>query len=454
MRQIMLEDTTVERLAEVLSSLRMDLAQREEEAKVISEKLKFNEAANLKTVVGQLLVHINKKMLKYLDGDLTSSIKFPEKLQTLDEEIDQEEESEWAEKDLNHYSEAEDTWRDKIDAFQGEFPNEIQPNKRFLGGKQVQRAIGFFSSVLIESLPDPRVLKEFVPSATGYLAGGLHHENWEGAIVEIIKTCLKEVSHPGINYLVKHIGSIFRRLFLVALDDIKKGERHSKTFTLLPESVENFLVKDFDDMLWKLMENASEHTHSSMEPMYSTVNPNLPTFISNRIHEDDNKDLYELKADGEYNKIPKSTETEEIGMVEMMKNRMKAVVSGSGDAAKKVLKKDHESRAKKKKSFLPDMRTSMITDDETDLIIRRSFEYIVGLMEFNLINLQFMINHFLVIGFKSELDYYASRIINEAPWDTLVTQDTGLSLRHSELTIQIDALKKSLQEVGRMQRDL
>ena len=35
MRQIMLEDTTVERLPEVLSSLRMDLAQREEEAKVI-----------------------------------------------------------------------------------------------------------------------------------------------------------------------------------------------------------------------------------------------------------------------------------------------------------------------------------------------------------------------------------------------------------------------------------
>ena len=43
MRQIMLEDTTVERLPEVLSSLRMDLAQREEEAKVISEKLKVNE---------------------------------------------------------------------------------------------------------------------------------------------------------------------------------------------------------------------------------------------------------------------------------------------------------------------------------------------------------------------------------------------------------------------------
>ena len=104
---------------------------------------------------------------------MTSSIKFPERLQTLDEEFDQEEESEWsAEKDLNHYSEAEDTWCDNIDAFQGEFLNEIQPNKQFIVGKQVQRAIVFFSSVLIESLPDPSVLKEFVPNATGYLGGG------------------------------------------------------------------------------------------------------------------------------------------------------------------------------------------------------------------------------------------------------------------------------------------
>ena len=452
MREIMLNDT-VERLPEVLSSLRMDLSQREEEANIISEKLKFNEAANLKIVVSELLVQINKKMLKYLDGDLTSSIKFPKKLQTLEQEIDQEEESEWSEKGLNHYSEAEDSWRDKIEAFHGEFPNEIQPNKRFLGGKQVQRALGFFSTVLIASLPDPSVLKEFVPNATGYLGDGLQHENWEGAIVEIIKTCLKEVSHPGINYLIKHIGNIFRRLFLVALDDIKKGERHSKTFKLLPDSIENYLVKDFDEMLWKLMEKASEQTHSSMEPMYSTVNPNLPTFISNRMQEDDEKDLYEMK-DGNFVKRPKSAETEEIGMVEMFQNRMKAVVSGSGDAAKDVLKRDHESRAKKKKSFLPDMRTSMITDDETDIIIRRSFEYIVGLMEFNLINLQFMINHFLVIGFKSQLDYYPSRIINEAPWDNLVTQDTRLSTRLSELNSQIDVLKKSLQDVGRMQRDV
>ena len=136
---------------------------------------------------------------------MTSSIKFPERLQTLDEEFDQEEESEWsAEKqDLNHYSEAEDTWCDNIDAFQGEFLNEIQPNKQFLVGKQVQRAtIVSFSSVLIESLPDPSVLKEFVPNATGYLGGGglqvtpreLGRSNT--AIVEIIKTCLKEVSHP------------------------------------------------------------------------------------------------------------------------------------------------------------------------------------------------------------------------------------------------------------------
>ena len=65
MREIMLKDT-IERLPEVLLSLRKDLSEREAEAKKIAQKLQFNEVANLKTVVGQLLVQINKKMLKYL----------------------------------------------------------------------------------------------------------------------------------------------------------------------------------------------------------------------------------------------------------------------------------------------------------------------------------------------------------------------------------------------------
>jgi hypothetical protein len=70
------------------------------------------------------------------------------------------------------------TWLDKIDTFRGEFLNEIQPNKRLLGGKQVQWAIRFVSSILIESLPDPSVLKEFVANARGYLlhvGGGLQN---------------------------------------------------------------------------------------------------------------------------------------------------------------------------------------------------------------------------------------------------------------------------------------
>jgi len=40
-------------------------------------------------------------------------------------------------------------------------------------------------------------------------------------MVEITKCCVKQVTHPGINYFVKHVGSIFRRLFQLAIEGIE-----------------------------------------------------------------------------------------------------------------------------------------------------------------------------------------------------------------------------------------
>jgi hypothetical protein len=39
--------------------------------------------------------------------------------------------------------------------------------------------------------------------------------------------------------------------------------------------VEGYLSQHFDDLLWELMKNAAEKTHSSLEPMYTTINPNI-----------------------------------------------------------------------------------------------------------------------------------------------------------------------------------
>jgi hypothetical protein len=383
-------------------------------------------------------------------------MKFPEKLQTLEEELEDEDDSEWAERELNHYTEQEDKWRDRIATLEGNYSAAVQAENRFLGGKQVQRAIQFFREVMIESLPDPYELRDVVPSVTGYLGSGLNRENWERAMVQITKVCVKEVSHPGINFLIKHVGSIFRRLFTLALDDVKCGEEFSSTFKLLPNQVEKHLVSEFDHMLWTLMEYVASQTHCSLEPMYSTVDPNLPTFHPTTLGDHDDDERYELdQSTNTYNRLKTASEKEEESWIKWTQSRLNSFVAGSGERAKEFLRNDSVARATSKKSFLPDERTSMVTNEETDKIIQRSFEYIVALMEFNLVTLNFQLNHYLYEGFKTELSKsFQTKLINDADWEKLVEPDPSVAERLEELKGQIAGLSDSLHEVERMQRKM
>jgi len=414
MREIMLQDTA-RRLPEVLAALRKELAEREKEEKRLVDMQKFNDPKELKAVVGLMLTEVDDRLQNYLDGDLESALKFPERMQTLEEEIDEEEESEWSEKDLNFYTDREDHWRDRIATLE-KYPEEVQPTVKFLGGKQCQRAIAFFGAVMLDALPNPFQLEQLVPNITGYLGGGLQRENWERATVEIVRTSLKEISHPGINYLVKHVGNIFRRLFRIALDDIRHGEEFSATFKLLPRGVENYLNKSFDDVLWSLMKNAAEKTHLALEPMYSTVDPTLPTFHPTNL--DYNAD------DGK--------EKEQFLTRMTKKRKFESFVSGSGTEAKAYLKEESRARAHSKRNFLPDERTAMITSEETKKILQRSFEYIVGLMEFNLINLRFQLNHYLFLSFKTTMKRkFVYQLMSNANWDTLIEPDDDICCHQS-----------------------
>lgn len=115
-------------------------------------------------------------------------------------------------------------------------------------------------------------------------------------MVQITKVCMKDVTHPGINNLVKYVGSILRRLFILALEDIKEGEEFSTTFKLLPSAVEKHLFSAFDTMLWDLMKDAADKTHCAMKPIYTTINPNVPAFHANNA-------LHGNKSDEEPNSI-------------------------------------------------------------------------------------------------------------------------------------------------------
>jgi hypothetical protein len=366
MREIMLDDTA-KRLPEVLAALRKEFSEKTKELKTLEEKQKCCDPKELRLIVGTMLIEINNRIKSYLQGDLESSIKFPERLQTLDEEINNKEDDEdWASRELNFYSEKEDIWRGRIAELE-EYPEELQADQTFLGGKQYQRALEFFRTVLLEALPNPELLRDKIPNITGYLSDGLHRENWEHAMVEIIRVSMKDASHPGINYLIKHVGSIFRRLFLLALDDIKEGEKLSATFKLLPNAVEKFLITQFESMLWELMEEASKQIYSSLEPMYSTIDPTLPTFHEYTNANDEPK--YVVR-DGQYVPIHSPEKTKE-DWVNWVGRRMKALASSSGtQEAKAFLKQESKERALAKKAFLPDQRTSMIRSDEVDTILQ------------------------------------------------------------------------------------
>jgi hypothetical protein len=198
MREVMLRDT-VQRIPEVLQELRRELQECQEKRKAVEEKLKFSDPLTLIPVVSSMAIELERRIRSYLDGDLRVAMKFPDKLQDVHEEIMEEEDSDWMKRELNHHTEEEDEWRTRI-AMLEIFPDDIQPDNKFLGGKQYQRALGLFHALLVESIPDPNELRKYVPNGAGYLNGGLKREDHEHAMTQITKACLKQITHPGINF--------------------------------------------------------------------------------------------------------------------------------------------------------------------------------------------------------------------------------------------------------------
>ncbi|GAX09559.1 hypothetical protein FisN_16Lh254 [Fistulifera solaris] len=401
-----------------------DLLRCQKELKLLKDRQNLSDPKNLRNVVNRMLFRIQEKIQSYLDGNLEVGQKFPDKLQTLHDELDEEEDSEWCDRELNIHTAKEDGWRDRMAKLE-ELPDQIQADQLFLGGKQYQRALEFFRVIMIDALPDPFELKDQVANVTGYLCGGLQHENWERAMVEITRVCLKDVSEPGMNFIVKHVGCIFRRLFMVALNDVRQGEEFSAEFQLIPTGLERFLVGEFDEMLWDLLVKASSELNSSMEPMYSTIDPNLLDYCKVSKQELENGEKEEKKT-----------------WFQSFKD------------VTQLVREKHKKHATEKKSFLPDQRTAMITEEETEMILERSFEYILAMSEFNLIVCKFQLNHHLYEGFKKSLRSTLMSRINEANWEELTQPNADVAHRIAEIEGQIKGLRDSLLDVQRMQRSL
>jgi len=449
MREVMLADTA-NRLPEVLAAIRTDLADCQNELLALKEKRKFNDPKEVRMIVGQVLEEVHNRIIAYLDGDLETVVKFPDILETLDDELEGEEASEWCKRELNHHSGKEDEWRDRMSDL--DYQPEMQAQKEFLGGKQYQRAVFVFGQVMVDALPDPFELKEYVASGSGYLQGGLQRENWERAITAITKMTMKKISHPGINFLIKHVGYIFRRLFNIALDDVKQGEEFSTTFQQMPREVENYLCREFDKMLWELMLNAAEKAHIGMEPMYSTINPSLPTFHPEGIEKDDDEQTFTRNPyDNTYSETPSKRDSIKQGLVERLTNKVNCFLSlDDSNMAKEMLRNENKRKATEKKHFLPDERSAMMTDEESSMVIRRAFQYIIALMEWILVILEFYMNHYLYEGFKNQMSSFSRKIITN-DWTDMLKPDQKLDDQVEEIEDKIAGLQESLQEIQRLQ---
>jgi Dynamin family len=263
MRQILIQDT-FRRLPEVLAEIQKVLSVLEEEKEQLDAKIALHDQAALMPVILDIGCAIATKMKSYIEGNLQATRNFPDFGRTLAQEINDEKSSDWVGRALNDHSATEDEWRDCVKMMEADYPEHIHPKEKLSGGKQVQRALDFFHFVTINSLPDPYDWKDEVRNSTGFVSGGLIQENWEGSAVQVIEVCTKKLACQGVNYLIKHIGSIYRQLFRLALMEL------SPKFKLLPGAVKQCFLDKFDESLWKLMTKAAEYAHISLEPMVRT----------------------------------------------------------------------------------------------------------------------------------------------------------------------------------------
>jgi hypothetical protein len=151
MREIMLTDTAL-RLPEVLRSLRSELSNCLNELEQLNGKKKLMDPREVKLIVGNVLHEVGKRVISYLDGDLETASKFPDALQDLEEELEAEEDSEWCSRRLGNNAtlDEEESWRIILEQLidDGKIPKYVYPHKKFLGGKQFQRAVHLLKVVM------------------------------------------------------------------------------------------------------------------------------------------------------------------------------------------------------------------------------------------------------------------------------------------------------------------
>jgi len=130
-----------------------------------------------------IIIQSGLSIAAFTNNDLEAAVKLPHHMMDLEFELQLEEDSEWKGQTLgrNASTQDEEDWREIIDKMieNDSMPRHVYADKKFLGGKQFQRATELLKAAMAEAFPDITEMKEFVASGAGYLQGGLQRENWE-----------------------------------------------------------------------------------------------------------------------------------------------------------------------------------------------------------------------------------------------------------------------------------
>lgn len=103
-----------------------------------------------------------------------------------------------------------------------------------------------------------------------------------------------------------------------------------------------------------------------------------------------------------------------------------------------------------KKNFLPEHRTSMINEEETEKIILSASQYVVALQELIQTNLNFLVSRYVYEDFKECIENFPREVSNH-DWSGLIPSDSSLDDSIDELKDKISAIQTAISDVQQMQ---
>ena len=203
---------------------------------------------------------------------------------------------------------------------------------------------------------------------------------------------------------------------------------YGDSLALLPDSAKEYLRQGFDDMLWKLMEEAASRMHTAIGPM-------LECDVTRVIQTQDNL----------------SDEEMERRKTEYSESVLELHAGLNSDQAKGHLLGSLSNDLTRETSYLPSQRTKMITDKEAQCVEKRLFLHLHALALEKADYIQTHINAHFCAEFK---DHVKACIIDRAFVasgkldEIFVPRDPSLVNRIEQLDREVAGLKEKLDKVN------